>query len=106
MIPRTQFGLLTVKDPKQAHISCHSFVLPSLWNYASRRIVSRFSCDSFTMTDPGGRGDRILAVFIFFLVLCTIACALRAFTRIKIQKAFGWDDRLALLAWVYLMLCN
>jgi hypothetical protein len=46
------------------------------------------------------RGHEIVAVFALFEVLCTIACALRVYTRLRIQTAFGLDDWFAVLAWV------
>jgi len=52
------------------------------------------------MAGPEGRGYEVMAVFLFFLGLTTVACALRVYTRVYIQKAFGWDDRFAVFAWV------
>ena len=46
------------------------------------------------------RGHEIVGVFALFEVLCTIACALRVYTRLRIQTAFGLDDWFAVLAWV------
>jgi hypothetical protein len=51
-------------------------------------------------TGVKGRGHEILGVFALFEVLCTIVCALRVYTRLRIQNAFGLDDWFAVLAWV------
>lgn len=51
-------------------------------------------------TGVKGRGLEIIAVFALFEALCTIACALRVYTRARIQNAFGLDDWFAVLAWV------
>jgi hypothetical protein len=53
-----------------------------------------------TGTGDKGRGNQILGVFALFEVLCTIVCALRVYTRLRIQNAFGLDDWFAVLAWV------
>jgi hypothetical protein len=52
------------------------------------------------MAGPEGRGYEIMAVFLFFLATTTISTAARVYCRVYIQKAFGWDDRFALLSWV------
>jgi hypothetical protein len=52
------------------------------------------------MAGPEGRGIEIVTVVFFFLALTTISCALRVYCRVCIQKAFGWDDRFAVFAWV------
>lgn len=52
------------------------------------------------MSGPEGRGYEVMAVFLLFLALTTISCALRVYCRVYIQKAFGWDDRFAVFAWV------
>lgn len=36
--------------------------------------------------------DQLIGLFVFFTVLNTITVGLRVFTRIKLTKAFGWDD--------------
>jgi len=53
-----------------------------------------------TGTGVKARGHEIVAVFALFEVLCTIVCALRVYTRLRIQNAFGLDDWFAVLAWV------
>ena len=40
-------------------------------------------------------GSRIVSEVIVFTVLCTIFVALRAWVRLKIQKAFYLDDWMA-----------
>jgi hypothetical protein len=77
-------------DPRSSSIS---------WN---RRPVSTTILCAADMTGTGtnGRGQEILGVFALFEVLCTIVCALRVYTRLKIQNAFGLDDWFAVLAWV------
>ena len=52
------------------------------------------------MAGPEGRGYEIMAVLLFFLATTTISTAARVYCRVYIQKAFGWDDRFALLSWV------
>lgn len=52
------------------------------------------------MAGPEGRGYEVMAVFLLFLGLTTVSCGLRLYCRIYIQKAFGWDDRFAVLSWV------
>ena len=52
------------------------------------------------MAGPEGRGYEVMAVFLLFLALTTISCGLRVYCRVYIQKAFGWDDRFAVFAWV------
>lgn len=49
---------------------------------------------------PAGRGLQVLGVYSLFLGLTTLTIALRAYCRIRIQTAFGWDDWFAVLAWV------
>jgi hypothetical protein len=52
------------------------------------------------MAGPEGRGYEVMAVFLLFLILTTVSCALRVYCRVYIQKAFGWDDRFAVFSWV------
>jgi hypothetical protein len=52
---------------------------------------------------PGGRGPEVLGVYGFFLVLTTIFVSMRLYCRLYIQKAFGWDDGFAAVAWVILV---
>jgi hypothetical protein len=52
------------------------------------------------MAGPAERGYEIMTVFLLFLALTTISCALRVYCRVYIQKAFGWDDKFAVFAWV------
>lgn len=53
------------------------------------------------MTVPvAERGPQVLAVYGLFTALTTLALLLRAYSRIAIARAFGWDDGLAIVAWV------
>lgn len=47
-----------------------------------------------------GRSLSIFVVTTIFLGLSFIAVCLRCFVRIKLVKAFGWDDGLMVLAMV------
>lgn len=49
---------------------------------------------------PAGRGPQLVALYSFFVALTTVTVALRAYCRIYIQKAFGWDDYFTVLSWV------
>lgn len=49
---------------------------------------------------PAGRGHQVLGVYSLFLGLTTLTIALRAYCRVRIQRAFGWDDWFAVFAWV------
>lgn len=49
---------------------------------------------------PAGRGPQVLGVYSLFLGLTTLAIGLRAYCRVRIQRAFGWDDWFAVLGWV------
>ena len=49
---------------------------------------------------PAGRGFEVLGVYGLFLALTTLTVGLRAYCRLRIQKAFGWDDWFATLSWV------
>lgn len=55
------------------------------------------------MTVPiAGRGPEVLGVYGLFTALTTLTITLRIYCRAFASKhrAFGWDDTLALLAWV------
>ena len=55
------------------------------------------------MTVPvAGRGHEVLAVYGLFTALTTLTLTLRVYCRAVLSKhrAFGWDDILALVAWV------
>lgn len=59
------------------------------------------------MTVPiAGRGDQILAIYGLFTALTSVSLALRASCRLWIVKSFGWDDGLAVIAWVSLCLSH
>jgi hypothetical protein len=49
---------------------------------------------------PAGRGPQLVALYSFFVALTTITVALRAYCRIYVQKAFGWDDYFTVASWV------
>lgn len=49
---------------------------------------------------PVGSVFEVLGVYGLFLALTTLAVGLRAYCRIRIPKAFGWDDWFATLSWV------
>ena len=49
---------------------------------------------------PAGRGPQIMAVYVFFLIICTVTTWLRVYCRVRIVKKFGIDDGLAVIAWV------
>ncbi|KAL1590821.1 hypothetical protein WHR41_00400 [Cladosporium halotolerans] len=53
---------------------------------------------------PAGRGFEVLGVYGLFLALTTLTVGLRAYCRLRIQKAFGWDDWFATLSWVFFVL--
>jgi len=46
------------------------------------------------------RSRAILVVTVVFLAISIISVGLRCFARTRIVQAFGWDDRLMLLAMV------
>ncbi|KAF7121831.1 hypothetical protein CNMCM5793_009384 [Aspergillus hiratsukae] len=48
-----------------------------------------------------GRSIVAFTVSLVFLCLSFIAVALRCFVRLRVVKAFGWDDRLMVLAMVF-----
>ncbi|KAI5370002.1 hypothetical protein Slin15195_G008800 [Septoria linicola] len=52
-----------------------------------------------------GRGPQVMGVFLLFLTLTTIATGLRVYCRAVVIKLFGWDDWLALVAWI-LFVCH
>lgn len=45
-------------------------------------------------------GETIIAVTAVFLAISFVAVCLRCFVRLRIVKAFGWDDGAMLLAMV------
>lgn len=47
-----------------------------------------------------GRSETIFIVTTIFLGISFLAVCLRCFVRIKIVRAFGWDDALMVLAMV------
>lgn len=47
-----------------------------------------------------GKSETILITTAFFVALSFIAVCLRCFVRLRITKAFGWDDRLMVFAMV------
>lgn len=53
--------------------------------------------------EPAGRGPQIMAVYLFFLSICTVTTWLRVYCRAFVVKQFGIDDGLALVAWVSTM---
>lgn len=58
-------------------------------------------CTHCTMAlTPAGRGPQVMTVYLLFLSLSTIATAFRVYCRAVVIKLFGWDDWLAVLAWV------
>ena len=69
--------------------------------------ANNFKRASLTMTvQPAGRGPQVMTVFLLFLALTTIATSLRVYCRaVLIKHLWGWDDALAVLAWVSLK-CN
>lgn len=50
------------------------------------------------MKELEGRSTAIFTVTVIFLGLSFIAVSLRCFVRIKLVKAFGWDDALMVFA--------
>lgn len=53
------------------------------------------------MLPLGGRSETIFIVTTVFLGISFIAVCLRCFVRIKIVRAFGWDDALMVFAMVH-----
>lgn len=49
------------------------------------------------------RGPEVAGVAGFFLALTTIAIALRCYCRAFVVKSFGWDDNVAIIAYVYIL---
>jgi hypothetical protein len=47
-----------------------------------------------------GRGPEVVGVYTLFTALTTIAVFLRVYCRTRIVKKLGWDDWLAVAAWV------
>ena len=59
--------------------------------------------DGVQKPPPGGdqhRGHIIILVNVLFMVLASIAVALRVYVRIKLVPSMGIDDYTALVAWV------
>lgn len=54
------------------------------------------------MVEFKGRSESIFVVTIVFLCISLIAVFLRCFVRLKLVKAFGWDDGLMVSAMVYI----
>lgn len=52
------------------------------------------------MQELKGRSEAIFIVTIIFLGLSFVAVCLRCFVRLKLVKAFGWDDALMVFAMV------
>ncbi len=52
------------------------------------------------MGELKGRSVSIFVVTVVFLVLSFVAVALRCFARLRLVRAFGWDDSLMVLAMV------
>lgn len=46
------------------------------------------------------RGSQIQGVVILFIVLTTLSVWMRTYCRAVVIKSFGWDDTLAVVAWV------
>jgi cation-transporting ATPase 13A1 len=51
-----------------------------------------------------GRSLSIFVVTLVFLILSFISVALRCFVRLRLVRAFGWDDSLMVLAMVGIFL--
>jgi len=52
------------------------------------------------MVEFAGRSESIFIVTIIFLVISLVAVCLRCFVRIRLVRAFGWDDGLMVAAMV------
>ncbi|EME40870.1 hypothetical protein DOTSEDRAFT_137132 [Dothistroma septosporum NZE10] len=50
---------------------------------------------------PAGRGPQVMGIYLLFLILSTVATALRVYCRAVVIRLFGWDDCLAVLAWAF-----
>lgn len=49
----------------------------------------------------GGDGGQVLAIYVFFLVLCTTAVGLRLFTRVRLSNSvLGLDDAVLTICYV------
>ena len=55
---------------------------------------------SIKMVEFKGREESIFAVTIVFFALSFITVTLRCFVRLRLVKAFGWDDALMVFAMV------
>ena len=51
---------------------------------------------------PAGRALELIAIYSFFIVLTTVAVALRVYCRVRLVKNFALDDWFCLVAWVRL----
>ena len=54
------------------------------------------------MVEFKGRSEQIFVVTIIFLGISFISVCLRCFVRLKLVKAFGWDD----IFMVFAMVCG
>lgn len=52
------------------------------------------------MVEFKGRSEPIFVVTVVFLGLSFISVCLRCFVRLRLVRAFGWDDALMVLAMV------
>ncbi|GAB7336826.1 hypothetical protein MBLNU13_g00002t1 [Cladosporium sp. NU13] len=50
---------------------------------------------------PTDRGVQIVVINSLFVALATIATMMRVSCRVYVQKAFGWDDGFATIAWIF-----
>lgn len=55
------------------------------------------------MTHLNGRSLQIFVVTLVFLIISFISVCLRCFVRLRLVRAFGWDDGLMVFAMVYRM---
>lgn len=65
-------------------------------------LLNECACSLATMSSPLTQdGGQLLAIYIFFLVLCTVAVGLRLYVRFKLSKNYiGLDDALLTLTYV------
>lgn len=52
------------------------------------------------MVEFNGRSESIFVVTIIFLAISLVAVCLRCFVRLRLVRAFGWDDGLMVAAMV------
>lgn len=52
------------------------------------------------MVEFAGRSESIFIVTIIFLAISLVAVCLRCFVRLRLVRAFGWDDGLMVAAMV------